>query len=127
MIPVSPGSHGEAGGGSPEEWTDQDADRADAEGWNLYEYRGGLEIQRNDENDPPHEDAPRFEDDEHALKWVRSQAQRGSEMHSRALAIHQKYAAQIAEQIERARGELEHAAEQLQEPAGLQGHARSRT
>ena len=72
-------------------WTLADADEADQEGWNIYEAKGILEIERNDVNDPPNEDAPHFEYDDHAVDHVRAGAQTGSALHVRALAIHEKY------------------------------------
>jgi hypothetical protein len=78
-------------------WTLADADEADQEGWNIYEAQGILEIERNDVNDPPDEDAPHFEYDDDAVDHVRTGAQTGSALHMRALAIHEKYVKLAAE------------------------------
>jgi hypothetical protein len=77
----------------PDQWTAADANAADAEGWNIYEATGYgvLEIERNQCNDPPHEDAPTYEYDDDATEHVRIRAAHGSELHARALAIHRSY------------------------------------
>ena len=75
-------------------WTLADQDRACREGWAIFEAsRGGitlLEIERNDVNDPPFENAPHFEFDEDARAHVYKQACKGSRFHRRALRIHQE-------------------------------------
>lgn len=77
----------------PDQWTATDADAANAEGWDIFEVdgRGVLEIERNDCNDPPHENAPTWESDDAAIEHVRVRALQGSELHARALAIHRSY------------------------------------
>jgi hypothetical protein len=70
-------------------WTLDDASAADAEGWNIYDAGGVLEIERNDTNDV--EGATFFPTDDDARDHVTRRALEGSEMHQRALKIDQKY------------------------------------
>jgi len=72
-------------------WTIADAHAADAEGWNIFEAHGYLEIERNDVNHPPYQDAPHWNSDDDAIDFVKAKAAEGSERHQRALAIHEKY------------------------------------
>ena len=79
----------------PDEWTLADCDAACAEGWSIYKAHGALEIERNDVNDPPHENAPEWDSDDAAIEFIKAKASEGSERHQRALAIHEKYAEEI--------------------------------
>lgn len=72
-------------------WTNADQGRACSEGWAIFEAHGYLEIERNDVNDPPYEDAPYHESDDAAIEHVRARAAQGSELHGRALVIHARY------------------------------------
>ena len=70
-------------------WSLADDHAADAEGWNLYDIGGKLEIERNDVNDC--EGAPHLTD-KTALAHVTARAHAGSDLHIRALEIHDRYA-----------------------------------
>lgn len=72
-----------------DDWTLTDDAMADAEGWNIYDAGGELEIECNDVNTI--QTARQFSDDDEAIEFVRERAQAGSTMHVRALAIHEKY------------------------------------
>ncbi len=81
--------------GLDDRWTVRDQARACREGWAIYEAaRYGitvLEIERNDVNDPPYEDAPQFKSDEEAIAHVRRRAREGSRLHRRALELHRRW------------------------------------
>ena len=68
-------------------WTDSDSEIAHQEGWNLFCAEGTefgftiWQVQREDDLDV-------FEDDTSALKSVFANADKGSELHRRALALH---------------------------------------
>lgn len=84
----------------PDDWAPKDEDIAGREGWAMVESRGGLEIQRCDVNDLPYQNAPHFKYDDDAQEHVRQRAMQGSDLHQRALAIHDKYAPTIREAYE---------------------------
>jgi len=64
-------------------WTTQDHARAQAEGWDIFDAGAhGHEIERD-------EITPRFEDDNAAIDYVVHREKHGSQMHRRALAIHE--------------------------------------
>lgn len=68
----------------PVHWNDADDDAAAAEGWSLYDFTGGLDIQRIDGR-------RRLADDDAALDLVVKKAVCGSPLHGRALAIYFLY------------------------------------
>lgn len=82
-----------------DQWSVFDQNRACAEGWAIYEAvrdeETVLEIEKNDVNDPPHEDAPTYGSDVAAVRNVAKKARAGSWRHQRALAIHRKYRARL--------------------------------
>jgi hypothetical protein len=70
------------------QWTVADANAAEAEGWNIYDAGGVLEIGRNDVNHD--ENTLTFADHDDAVVHVSICARAGSELHQRALAIHHR-------------------------------------
>lgn len=95
------------------QWSVFDQHRACAEGWAIFEAVRDegtvLEIEKNDTNDPPYEDAPTYSSDEAAVRHVAKKARAGSRRHQRAMAIHRKHRARLnslrrkARQAERVR------------------------
>lgn len=81
-------------------WTVDDDKAAAAEGWNIFDADGVLEIERIDFPDSDAEldehdeqkgraENSRFADDDAVLEFVRAQAAAGSALHKRALEIHE--------------------------------------
>ena len=70
-------------------WSVADVRAADAEGWNLFESDGYLEIQCKDESSAYR--TPQFLTDEDALTYVKVRAGTTSDLHHRALHSHRKY------------------------------------
>ena len=73
----------------------KEEDRANSEGWNIlqapWEGIEVYEIECNDTNAPPHENAQEFESDWAAIAYVAQQARRGSAFHRKALRIHRNW------------------------------------
>jgi len=72
-----------------EPWSDDDAEIASQEGWNIFRAEGShltpsfWDIQRSDDHD-----SELIRDDTDALKHVYARARDGSDLHRRALALH---------------------------------------
>jgi hypothetical protein len=65
-------------------WTVGDANKADAEGWSLFDAGGRFEIERDDETEI-------FDSDEAAVAHVERRAAEGSTLHAKALLIHRAF------------------------------------
>lgn len=65
---------------TPAEWSRADSEAALAEGWDVWDADGVLEIQRDD-------DAEVFDSDAGAIAHVQRRAAEGSDLHARALKV----------------------------------------
>lgn len=72
------------------DWGPDDSAAASKEGWDVFDCGPRLEIERIDD---PADTDPVFEDDDEAIEHVRASAAAGSDLHRRALAIHEDEAA----------------------------------
>lgn len=68
-----------------EAWSRADSEAALAEGWDVWDAEGVLEIQRDDD---PERGARAFGSDAAARDWVMRRAAAGSDLHARAYRLH---------------------------------------
>lgn len=72
------------------DWGPDDSAAATKEGWDIFDCGPRLEIERIDS---PEDGGPLFEGDDEAIEHVRKKAAEGSDLHRRAIAIHEDEAA----------------------------------